>query len=120
MSRWIWFPLVQHELDKFVDTQNNHHIWHQSNKNLPNGGTPNEFYRHPNHFGGSSCLIPIDLNVIDKLLEEAEEGHCLMWYVDEGFEEIANEAYVAVGKPIITLHSAWKVFCIMVVYIVNE
>ncbi|KAF5379743.1 hypothetical protein D9615_005816 [Tricholomella constricta] len=117
MSNWIWFPLIQRELDDFVDTQNNHRIRRQQEKNLPSGGTPNDFYRHPDRYGGQSCLIDIDINVLDQLLDEAVEGRRLMQYVDEEFEEIANTAYIAVGRPKITLHSAWDVFRVLVDYI---
>lgn len=117
MSNWLWFPLIQHELDKFIDHQNNHRIRFQPDKNLPSGGTPNDFYRHPDRFGGTSCLIPVDMDILDQLLEDSEEGQRLMRHIDEQFEEIANEAYTAIGKPKISLHSAWAVFRELINYV---
>ncbi|KAF8152977.1 hypothetical protein B0H34DRAFT_754101 [Crassisporium funariophilum] len=109
-SNWIWFPLVQRELDKFTDYQNNHRIRPQKAKNLPSGGTPNEFYKNPDRWGGVSCLIPVDGQVLDQLIEGCEEGRRLMRHVDEDFEKIADQAYIAIGEPQITLQSAWEVF----------
>lgn len=114
LSNWIWFPLVQRELDKFAEYQNNHRIRKQKGKTLPSGSTPNEFYRRPDRWGGESCLIPIDDRILDQLLEGCEEGRRLMRYVSEDFEEIANEAFTAVGSPVITLQTAWVVFRVLV------
>ncbi|KAJ6503958.1 hypothetical protein C8R45DRAFT_1186099 [Mycena sanguinolenta] len=110
-SNWIWFPAVQHSLDEFCLAQNNHRIRKQSEKILPSGGTPNEFYANPAAYGGQDCLIPVDEAILDQLLQEAREGaHEHTRYVDDGFDELAQEAYTALGKPEITLQNAWIVF----------
>ncbi|KAJ7796019.1 hypothetical protein B0H14DRAFT_2916904 [Mycena olivaceomarginata] len=96
-SNWIWFPAIQRSLDQFCDEQNNHRIRKQKNK----------FFQ--------DCLIPVDEDVIDQLLEEARaEAHEHMRYVDDEFDVLAQEAYMALGEPEITLQNAWTVFRAMV------
>lgn len=110
VKNWIWFPLVQRELDKFVDRQNAHRIRKQADTALPSGGRPDQFYTDPSNYGGLDCLIPVDEAVIDELLEESGEGISKMRYVEEEFEPLAEEAYTAIGSPEIEFKSAWVVF----------
>jgi len=114
-SNWIWFPLVQRELDKYCLQQCHHRVRRQTDKSLPSGGTPAEFYKHPEDYGGESCLIRVNEEILDQLLEQwEEEAREHMRYVDEDFEPVAEAAYEAIGKPEITLQSAWVVFRAMV------
>lgn len=109
-SNWIWFPLVQSELDAWVIRQNAHRIRKQQAKLLPSGGRPDRFYDNPHLHGGEPCLIPVDTETIDGLLGQCKEGMEKLRYVDEEFEELAKEAYDVVGSPHITLQTAWLVF----------
>ncbi|KAK7027209.1 hypothetical protein R3P38DRAFT_2527115 [Favolaschia claudopus] len=114
-SNWIWFPLVQRDLDNFCHQQNNHRIRYQAEKILPSGGTPNEFFANPGKWGGENCLVEVPAHRIDELLDEAREtAREHMRYVDDEFDVLARDAYEALGKPDITLHSAWVVFRAMV------
>lgn len=106
--------MVQRSLDKFCTQQNNHRVRHQKDKVLPSGGTPKNFYENPTAYGGQPCLVPVDMDVLDQLLEGCEEGYRQMRYVDEAFEEIAEEVYAALDKPEITVHNAWVVFRAMI------
>ncbi|KAJ7777976.1 hypothetical protein DFH07DRAFT_766191 [Mycena maculata] len=113
-ARWIWFPVVQRSLDNFCNEQNNHRIRKQTEKLLPSGGTPNQFYSNLAKYGGKSCLIPVEEAVVDELLANCQEGHERMRYVDTAFEEIAQAAYDALEQPEITLQNAWTVFRAMI------
>lgn len=110
LKNWIWFPLVQRELDEFVDRQNAHRIRKQADVALPTGGRPDQFYQNPAQYGGEECLIPVDMDEIDRLLAESDDGISKMSYVDADFEPLAEEAYKAIGSPCITVESAWPVF----------
>jgi hypothetical protein len=114
ISNWIWFPLIQHELDLFVDCQNAQRICKQLERALPSGGRPDQFYTNPSLYGGERCLIPVDIKEIDELLEDLEDGLSHMRYVDEMFEPLAEEAYQAIDTPNIKLETAWIVFRQMV------
>ena len=110
ISNWIWFPLIQHELDLFIDRQNAHRIHKQPERALPSGGRPDQFYTNPSLYGGKHCLIPVDMKEIDELLEDSQDGVSHMRYVDEMFEPLAEEAYQVIGVPDIKLETAWIVF----------
>ena len=114
VKNWIWFPLVQRELDRFVDRQNAHRIRRQTDIALPSGGRPDQFYNDPSNYGGLDCLIPVDRTAVDELLEECGEGILKMRYVEEEFEPLAKEVYTVLGSPYITFESAWLVFRQMV------
>lgn len=72
------------------------------------------FYTQPEQFGGERCLIAVDLDEVDELLDSSEDGLAKLRYVDEEFELLAQEAYEAVGSLDITLETAWVVFRHMV------
>lgn len=110
ISNWIWFPLVQRELDAFVDHQNAHRVRKQSDMALPSGGRPDQFHANPEMYGGECCLIPVDMDEVDELLADSEDGFSRMRYVDEEFELLAQEAYETIGEPEITLSTAWIIF----------
>lgn len=114
ISNWIWFPLIQRELDTFVNRQNAHRIRKQIEIALPSGGRPDEFYKNPQVYGGENCLVPVDMNEVDDLLEASDDGVSRLQYVDEDFEPLATEAYTSIGMPEITLTTAWAVFRRMV------
>jgi hypothetical protein len=74
VSNWIWFPLIQQELDTFVEGQNSHCICKQNDVVLPSNGRPDEFYNNPQLYGGDQCLIPVDPLEVDELLADLEDG----------------------------------------------
>ncbi|KAJ7042660.1 hypothetical protein C8F04DRAFT_1076673 [Mycena alexandri] len=113
-SNWIWFPAIQRDLDRFCHQQNNHRVRYQADKKLPSGGTPNEFDKNPQSYGGTPSLIKVDAEVIQELLDGCEEGYKRMRYVDEDFADLAEEAYTALGRPGINLQTAWGVFRAMI------
>ncbi|KZS89724.1 hypothetical protein SISNIDRAFT_416609, partial [Sistotremastrum niveocremeum HHB9708] len=110
IANWLWFPLVQADLDNYTKFQNAHRVRKQAKKLLPCQGTPNEFYALPQRFNGEHCLIPVDLDVVDSILDTMDEGRELMRYVDADMEEIIEEAYVEIGAPKATFETAWGVF----------
>lgn len=109
-ASWLWFPLVQRSLDRFCLQQNNHRVRRQADKVLPSGGTPDEFYKNPTAYGGKHCLVTVDMDVLDQLLDGCADGYAKMRYVDEAFEELAEAAYIALGSPEVTVHTVWIVF----------
>lgn len=90
--------------------QNAHTIRKQSDRALPSGGRPDHFYNNPERYGGDNCLINVDLNEIDDLLADSEDGVSKLRYVDAEIEPLIKEAYLDVGSPNITLATAWAVF----------
>ena len=54
MLPYIMIPLMQKEIDIFVDMWNSHRIWEQKNTLLPNG-VPNHIYNFPEKYGLVEC-----------------------------------------------------------------
>lgn len=119
VRNWIWYPLVQSDLDIWVNQENHHRVRKQADKILPSGGTRRDFFFHPEKYNGAQCGIPVDVNVVDELIAQAMQagGEELMRYVELEFEEVAAEAYNAVGSPVITLETAWEVVHQLIQYV---
>lgn len=93
-----------------MKAQNAHRIRKQKDKILPSGGSPNDFDKRPDRYGGTPCLVKVDMDIVDELLARSTEGARLMRYVDEEYEVIAEDLYERIGRPKITLQTAWAVF----------
>lgn len=61
-------------------------------------------------------MIEIDVEEIDELLDNAIDGKERLRYVDEEFEPLVREAYLAIGSPSIKLETAWTIFRQLVEY----
>ncbi|KZT40293.1 hypothetical protein SISSUDRAFT_983506 [Sistotremastrum suecicum HHB10207 ss-3] len=109
LADWIWVPLIQQELDKFVSRYNSRKIRRQPEKHGPSGASHNRTFNFPELFDGKSQLIEVDRKVIDILLAD-HEGRELVRFVPEWFENMADEAHNHLGSPDITLENAWAIF----------
>ncbi|KAJ7511628.1 hypothetical protein B0H11DRAFT_2370583 [Mycena galericulata] len=113
---WIFAPVIQAELDDFVQWWNNHRMRHQHEKIMPSGRVPSHAMDYPELFGGLDCRIKIPPEAITDLREqlETEEGpksDFQAWLgLTEEFNLRASEVYVAIGEPEIKLANAWDVF----------
>ncbi|KAJ7429620.1 hypothetical protein B0H11DRAFT_2181174 [Mycena galericulata] len=113
---WIFAPVIQAELDDFVQWWNNHRVRHQHEKIMPSGHVPSHAMDYPELFGGLDCRIKIPPEAITDLREqlETEEGpksDFQAWpSLTEEFNLRASEVYVAIGEPEIKLANAWDVF----------
>ena len=111
---WIFVPLIQAELNDFQTWWNQHRIRSQPNKDMPSGHVPAHALRHPEQFAGLNCLIPVPTEAVQelrKILVEdvgSYEDH-MSWYSPD-FRRLAEETYVKLSHPPITLDNAWKVF----------
>jgi hypothetical protein len=81
---------------------------------MPSGHVPSDTFDHPQKFGGLDCHIPVPQAAIDDLhkmiTEEAglRDAH-LLWYSAE-FAELAEDIYMQIGKPTLSLQTAWDIF----------
>ncbi|KAJ7731684.1 hypothetical protein DFH07DRAFT_968678 [Mycena maculata] len=109
-------PVIQAELDDFVQWWNNHRVRHQHEKIMPSGHVPSHAMDYPELFGGLDCRIKIPPEAIADLREqlETEEGpksDFQAWPgLTEEFNLCASEVYVAIGEPGIKLANTWDVF----------
>ena len=112
---WLWPPLIQQELDKFRHYANNHRVRKQKDKILPSGVSPNMAYLFPEKFGATNCLEPVDLTVVQEILDglQEEKERLTDWGVPEEFAARAKTVYDTLPVEEVTLLNIWLVFALM-------
>ncbi|KAJ7767164.1 hypothetical protein B0H16DRAFT_1716801 [Mycena metata] len=111
---WVFVPLLQAKLEEFRIWWNHHRVRSQKEKNMPSGHIPADAFEHPQNFGGLDCLIEVPQSAVndlrDMITEEVgpRDVH-LSWFTAE-FDELAGNIYEQIGKPMISLETAWDVF----------
>ncbi|KAF7345954.1 hypothetical protein MVEN_01617900 [Mycena venus] len=111
---WVFVPLLQAELDEFRLWWNHHQVRTQVDKNMPSGHVPLDALEHPQNYGGIDCRIPVPEECVNDLRQMItddvgpREAH-LSWYTRD-FGELAQVIYEQIGKPDLSLDTAWDVF----------
>ncbi|KAJ6601598.1 hypothetical protein B0H10DRAFT_2167416 [Mycena sp. CBHHK59/15] len=102
---WIFIPLLQAQLEEFRLWWNHPRVHTQKDKNMPSGHVPSDAFDHPQNFGGLDCQIPVPKAAVDDLREMVTE--------DVGSRDAhlsCREIYAQIGKPTLSLQTAWEVF----------
>lgn len=109
---WLWPPLIQKELDKFMNFANHRRGRKQKEKVLPSGVTSDYAYTFPEHFGARNCLIPVDRHIIKEMMDDLEEEKKAMsdWGVDPEVAELAGIALARLGVEEVTMENVWIIF----------
>ncbi|KAJ6473886.1 hypothetical protein C8R45DRAFT_1103556 [Mycena sanguinolenta] len=115
---WIFIPLLQAQLDEFCVYWNNHHVRTQKDKNMPSGHVPADAFSHPGNYGGLDCrihVLPAAVEDMRNILtaEVGPKDEHLSWFGAE-FGQVAQGIYEQIGKPTLSLETAWDVFQKMV------
>lgn len=112
--------LIQQELDEFTRRQNTHKTRFDKGKILPSGCTPNEVYNNPQRFHAQDCLVPVDREIIEALIEE-KGGDDIIQFVEADFAARCEQVYGNLEVENLTFHNVWDVFESMLpnVYITN-
>ncbi|KAJ7877863.1 hypothetical protein B0H13DRAFT_2235847 [Mycena leptocephala] len=111
---WVFIPLLQAKLDEFRLWWNHHRVRRQKDKNMPSGHVPSDAFDHPQNFGGLDCRIPVPKTAVDDLQKMLTEDvgprdiH-LSWF-EADFGDLAESIYLQIGKPTLSLETAWDVF----------
>ncbi|EJD48198.1 hypothetical protein AURDEDRAFT_113053 [Auricularia subglabra TFB-10046 SS5] len=108
IARWVWGQVVQHELDRYVESWNNHRIRKQKRTKLPSGGTPNDFFYSPWDYNGQNFLVRVDASLIDDMLDEYTPPNLYQW-ASPPIQEHCERAYGALGSPTLDLAVAWPI-----------
>ncbi|KAI0069657.1 hypothetical protein K474DRAFT_1710205 [Panus rudis PR-1116 ss-1] len=108
---WLWPPIVQVELDGFVEYWNTHRIRTQPNSLLPSGCTPNHAYQCPEEWEGQKMHTPVPLELIQQLRETLPltRAEAFRW-VDDNFAVLAEHVYAEIGRPLRSIQTGWLVF----------
>jgi hypothetical protein len=81
---------------------------------MPSGHVPSDAFDHPQNYGGIDCRIPVPQAAVDDLRKMVtedvgpREAH-LSWFSTE-FDELARSIYMQIGRPTLSLQTAWDVF----------
>lgn len=116
---WLWVPLIQERLDEFREYNNNHRLKPSKDKLLPSGRSPRHVLISPEtvRTEARDCSIKVNPEMVHRIREEygGEKGRDYAFrFITREFEAEADDAYVDLGKPAISLSSAWDVFTAVV------
>ena len=116
---WLWPTIMQTELDKFVKLSNNRRICKQSKKILPSGVTPDFAFTFPERYGASNCLIPVDVQIVDEILNDlkVEKEALTDWGVLQEFARKAEAGLTQMGVKEVTKSNAWIVFAALLAWV---
>lgn len=112
---WLWPPLLQKRLDEYREYWNNHTVRRQKEKDLPSGTSPTHIWTCPTHVRPTArdCRVNVRQDMIHELRDGigGEEGRRLAYqFVTPEFQAAADDAYAELGRPRITLTTAWAIF----------
>lgn len=113
---WIWPPIVQAQVDDFVQYWNHHRIPRNKKKYNPSGVTPRHAYEVPHAVrpAGQHCLIAVPAAAVDEIrvgLRWTREQ--ALSFVSHSFSEDAQAVHSALHLPKPTMDNAWEVFAAM-------
>ena len=113
VALWLWAKIVQLRLDNIKRENSRHHVRFQKNRLLPTGGTHGNFYRHPERWGGRDQLVPVDLTVVDSLIEKHMPPRLFQFGTDE-MVALCESLYAGIGSPEVSAVNGWAVFTAMI------
>ncbi|PVG01305.1 hypothetical protein CPB86DRAFT_676292, partial [Serendipita vermifera] len=106
---FIWAKVVQNLLDHYARGHEDHMIRYQAERNLPSGGQPGQFYRHPERWGGTQCLIPIPAEDIDMMVQQYVPDNIFHFCLPE-IHTMATSALFWLGNLVLEKTNAWAIF----------
>lgn len=109
MALWLWGRIVQERLDAIVIENGNHFVRYQKKSLLPTGGRRIDFFQNPERWGGTDQLITVNMDDIEKLLEEYD----LPEYTQFGSNEmvtLCQVLYSSIGSPQLSASIGWVVW----------
>lgn len=119
---WLRPSLILAQLDIFREYWNSHRISSQAKKALPLGTSPCQVFLVPEsaHPGAKDFSIRVNPKTVQRMREGlgGEDARCKVYeFVDAEFRATADDAYVELGAPEISLAAAWGVFSLVVDWI---
>jgi len=93
---YVYAPILQREVDSFVDNWNSHRIRDQDNLMNPSG-IPNHMFSFPETYGGSNCGVPVTR---DQLREVAEVSGLLDFIPEDSIlPRVKSEREALLSNP---------------------
>lgn len=79
---------------------------------LPSGVSPHVAFTLPEKYGGENCLQPLDIMVVQGLMEDLG-GEELVQFVSPEYAAHAEEVFNTLGVEELTTANVWNVFTAM-------
>jgi hypothetical protein len=109
LCTWLWAKLLQQVFDDFMRERNSYKARKDNSKAGPSGMSRNTAFSLPEQWGGTNCLLPVDIEVIQHIKEEMG-GDELLEFVGRDFSNRAEAAYQALGVQKLSFENVWHVF----------
>ncbi|KAF8512925.1 hypothetical protein JB92DRAFT_3168856 [Gautieria morchelliformis] len=103
---WLWAQVVQDRLNHVRDENAVHKVRKQARVILPTRGQIEDFYNNPEKWGGKEMLVPVDEDVIERLLLEHTPQRLFQFSTDEG-NTLAQALFEQLGRPKVDVRNAW-------------
>ncbi|KAJ3551349.1 hypothetical protein NP233_g13097 [Leucocoprinus birnbaumii] len=112
LAKWLWSKTLTAKLNEKIRTCNASYVRKMKEKPGPSGMSRNTAFSIPQKWNGINCLLPLPDEAMGAIQEMKNQlgGDGLLKFVDEEFEERAQNAYIAVGSPQLTQENTWSVF----------
>ncbi|KAF8884385.1 hypothetical protein BD779DRAFT_1741354 [Infundibulicybe gibba] len=113
LCQWLWPKLLRRTLNEFMDYRNGVRMRKDKKKPGPSGMSRNEAFSLPESWGGRNCLLPVNLDIVQRLKQELG-GDDLLEFVPNDFSEQASRAYDTLGVQELNLENIClsnKMFC---------
>ncbi|KAK7684325.1 hypothetical protein QCA50_012649 [Cerrena zonata] len=114
LFQWLWPPIVQTELDRFMQLWNNHRVRKQRKSHLPSGAPPDDVFARPQDYGGALYSTPVPQETLDALRQNisVSRSEAFRW-VDDTFCHAAEHVYCSIGSPYRDTANGWRIFGMM-------
>lgn len=112
LADWIWVPLLQRELNKYIEQANDADVRFQAEKEGPSGCSMNFAYQRPERFGGVDQKIQFDAIDLRSRRMNHPGAEAIKFYPD-WVDPIATEIYEGINAPERNLTSTWVIFAHM-------
>ncbi|KAG6807536.1 hypothetical protein H0H92_007153, partial [Tricholoma furcatifolium] len=109
ISLWLWAQIVQTALDAYMEEQAYHTIRKQKKSQLPTGGRPIDFYKHPERWSLADCIVKVPDEDMDRLIAEHVDHGALQFGNDETVGH-CKALWCSIGSPNLAAIDGWKIF----------
>ena len=111
LFNWLWPPICQVVLDKFVAYWNSHRVQFQKNKSMPSGATPCDIFTSPQVYGGKCCSIPIPQEAVDVLRDDLPVSRDeALHFIDDAVATTLDDIWNSISSPPRTVSNGWEIF----------
>ncbi|KAG9123346.1 hypothetical protein FRC07_015063 [Ceratobasidium sp. 392] len=108
--RWVWMPLIQHDLDVFAYRYNTSRKRSNTKTLLPHG-RPKYIFEYPEQFDGQNFKVTVPSDMIEEVrMRYADPEHTVHDWIPVDFDNQARHAYAHYQLPPVSRTTAWHCY----------